>query len=59
MGIEIVGTVLRIPIVLILVAGFDLGYMAVWWSVAITVALKSVAFEIWYRSGRWESFATA
>lgn len=57
MGIEVVGTVLRIPIVLILVAWADMGYLAVWWSVAITVCLKSVAFELWYRSGRWEAFA--
>lgn len=52
MVIEIVGTGLRIPLALGL-AALGAGYVAVWWSVALTMLIKAVAFEVWFRRGRW------
>ena len=52
MVIEIVGTGLRIPIAIGLVH-FGFGVDAVWWAVSITIAVKAVGFEVWFRSGRW------
>ena len=52
MGIEIVGTTLRIPIALGLVA-LGVGYASVWWAVAVTIVFKAIAFEVWFRLGRW------
>jgi putative MATE family efflux protein len=57
MVVELVGTGLRIPIALGLVA-MGMGYVAVWWAIAITMVLKGGAFEIWFRRGRWATRGT-
>lgn len=53
MMIEVVGTAVRTVIAFGLVA-LGAGYVAVWWSVAVTVLMKAVAFHLWFRAGRWE-----
>jgi MATE family, multidrug efflux pump len=52
MGISGGGTALRIPLALGLMA-LGLGYTAIFWAIAITIVLKAVAFEVWFRSDRW------
>lgn len=52
MAIEIVGTLLRLPIALAL-GWAGVGYAAVWWSIAATMTIKALAFEAWFRHGRW------
>jgi len=52
MAIEVVGTVLRLPLAMALVA-LGLGYTAIWWAIAATMVLKGLAFVVWYRRGRW------
>jgi MATE family, multidrug efflux pump len=58
MLIEVIGTVARIPLALGLAATFGLGYVAVWWAIAGTAAAKGLAFEVWFRSGRWKRATT-
>lgn len=52
LGISGIGTALRIPIALGLLS-LGLGYTAIFWAVALTIVLKAVAFEVWFRSDRW------
>lgn len=54
MLIEVLGTLLRIPIALGL-ASLGWSYQAVWWAIAGTVLLKALAFEGWFRLGRWQA----
>lgn len=52
LAISGIGTALRIPVALGLMAlGF--GYTAIFWAVALTIVLKALAFEFWFRSDRW------
>jgi putative MATE family efflux protein len=46
------GTALRIPIAFFL-AWLGLGYLAVWWAIALTMMIKGAAFEMWFRRGHW------
>jgi Na+-driven multidrug efflux pump len=48
MGIEVVGTLLRIPIAWGL-ARAGLGFESVCWAVALTVLIKGAVFELWFR----------
>lgn len=52
MLIEVVGTTIRVPLAY---AGAALGWgvLAVWWTIAGTMALKGLAFWIWFRRERW------
>lgn len=52
MAIMGIGTALRIPLALGLML-LGIGYPAIFWAVAITIALKALAFELWFRSERW------
>lgn len=52
MAIEVVGTVIRLPLALGL-AALGWGTLAVWWTISITMGIKGLAFWIWFRRERW------
>ncbi|MGE0709365.1 MAG: MATE family efflux transporter [Planctomycetota bacterium] len=52
MLIEVLGTGLRLPLAWGLLA-LGVGYGAVWWCIALTVLIKAVAFELWFRRTDW------
>ena len=45
----------RIPLAILLADNFGLGSQGIWWSIAITTALKGIILAFWFRLGRWKT----
>ncbi len=55
MLVSLVGTVLRIPLAIVMVGPLGMGYVALYWAITISTVLKGIVLFIWFRLGRWKT----
>jgi putative MATE family efflux protein len=54
MVVSIIGTVLRVPIALLLVGPMGVGYPGLYWAITISTIIKGIWITVWSRFGKWE-----
>jgi putative MATE family efflux protein len=54
MVVSIVGTLIRVPIALLLVGPLGVGYPGLYWAITISTIIKGTWITLWFRLGRWE-----
>jgi len=55
MIVSLFGTVLRIPLALILINYTDFGYSSLYWAITISTVLKGITLAFWFRLGKWQT----
>jgi putative MATE family efflux protein len=54
MIVSTVGTAIRVPIALLLVGPFGIGYPGLYWAITISTIIKGIWISAWFRFGQWE-----
>jgi putative MATE family efflux protein len=54
MVVSIIGTLIRVPIALLLIGPMGIGYPGLYWAITISTIIKGVWISLWFRFGKWE-----
>jgi putative MATE family efflux protein len=54
MIISTLGTLIRIPLAILLVGPLGFGYPGVYWAITISTFVKGTAIAVWFRFGKWK-----